>query len=247
MNDIQKQLPHIEERINYLLQIKVHPAWGNLAVYKKSCEQLKTSIRDHTKESLTREIRQLDESITFLEERAEEQLAPIELVRIARSSERFSLRDILNNVYDDYIELGGEDDADIDPAMICARAVISRQIKNRRHAASVMVIGQENNRGEPFRNRGSCTPRGNEKALRHMMVAETENIPIHLYIFTPWACPVEEGFGAGQQIARNIYTMTKLRVPMISMISEGGGSGAEAIGLIGMGTIAPPRRKTLPP
>src|SRR5210317_1367695 len=44
-------------------------------------------------------------------------------------------------------------------------------------------------------------------------------------------CPVEDYPGAAQQIARNLYAMTKLRVPMISVISEGGSGGAEAIGL----------------
>jgi acetyl-CoA carboxylase carboxyl transferase subunit beta len=231
MKDFQRQLPQLEERILYLQLIKDHPSWGNLDGFKKKCEQLKTSANDHTEESLTREIRQLDESITFLEERAEEHLTPMELVRIARSSERFSLKDILENVYDDYIELGGEDDANVDPAMICARATISRHIKDRRHNASVMVIGQEHNHGEPFRSAGSCTPQGNEKALKYMKVAESEGIPIHFFIFTPGTWPTEEGPGAAQQITRNIYTMAKLRVPMISMISEGGGGGAEAIGL----------------
>ena len=92
-------------------------------------------------------------------------------------------------------------------------------------------ISQETGHGEEFRNGGSCKPSGNEKALRYMKVAETEGIPIHFYIFTPGSYPVEEGSGAAQQIARNIYAMTKLRVPMISMISEGGSGGAEAIGL----------------
>jgi acetyl-CoA carboxylase carboxyl transferase subunit beta len=64
-----------------------------------------------------------------------------------------------------------------------------------------------------------------------MKVAETEGIPIHFYIFTPGSYPVEEYPGAAQQIARNIYAMTKLRVPMVSLISEGGSGGAEAIGL----------------
>jgi len=108
---------------------------------------------------------------------------------------------------------------------------MTRRLKNKPYTASVMVIGQETGHGEEFRNGGSCHPQGNEKALRYMRVAETEGIPIHFYIFTPGSYPVEEGSGAAQQIARNIYAMSKLRVPMISMISEGGSGGAEAIGL----------------
>ncbi len=231
MKELLKQLLKIEERINYLLQIKDFSNWGNLDGFKKNCDLLKHSVYDYTEKQLAGEIRKLDESISFLEERAEEHLTPMERVRIVRSIQRFSLKDILENVYEDYTELGGEGDTNVDPAMLCAKATITRRIKNKPYTASVMVIGQETGHGEEFRNGGSCKPQGNEKALRYMKVAETEGIPIHFYIFTPGSYPVEEGSGAAQQIARNIYAMTKLRVPMISMISEGGSGGAEAIGL----------------
>ena len=231
MNDLVKQLLKTEERINYLLQIKDHSNWGNLDGFKQNCDELKHSVYDHTEEQFAAAIRKLNESISFLEERAEEHLAPMERVRIVRSAQRFTLKDILENVYEDYTELGGEEDANIDPAMICAKATIVRKIKNKPYTASVMVIGQECGHGEEYRNGGSCRPEGNAKALRYMKVAETEGIPIHFYIFTPGSYPVEEYPGAAQQIARNIYAMTKLRVPMISMISEGGSGGAEAIGL----------------
>ncbi|MEN8189598.1 MAG: carboxyl transferase domain-containing protein [Thermodesulfobacteriota bacterium] len=231
MNEQLKQLQKIEERINYLLQVKDYSNWGNLEGFKETCERLKQTIYDHSEEQLTGEIHKLDASIAFLEERAEEQLTPMERVRIVRSAQRFSLKDILENVYEDYTELGGEEDANVDPAMICAKATIVRRIKNKPYTASVMVIGQETGHGEEFRNGGSCQPEGNDKALRYMKVAETEGIPIHFYIFTPGSFPVEEHPGAAQQIARNIYSMTKLRVPIISMISEGGSGGAEAIGL----------------
>ena len=115
--------------------------------------------------------------------------------------------------------------------MVCAKATLTRKTRKKPHTATVMVIGQETGHGEEFRNGGSCKPEGNEKALRYMKVAETEGIPIHFYIFTPGSYPVEEYPGAAQQIARNIYAMTKLRVPTVSLISEGGSGGAEAIGL----------------
>lgn len=231
MNELLKELQKIEERINYLSQIKDYSNWGNLDGFKQTCDTLKLTLYDHTKEKLSGEIRKLDESISFLEERAEEQLTPMERVRIVRSIQRFSLKDILENVYEDYTELGGEEDANIDPAMVCAKATITRRIKGKPYTASVMVIGQETGHGEEFRNGGSCKPEGNDKALRYMKVAETEGIPIHFYIFTPGSYPVEEYPGAAQQIARNIYAMAKLRVPMVSLISEGGSGGAEAIGL----------------
>ncbi len=231
MTELLKALQKIEERINYLIQIKEFTNWGNLLGFKETCTELKQNPYEYHEEQFQVEIRKLDESITFLEERAEEQLTPMERVRIVRTIERFSLKDILENVYEDYTELGGQDEANIDPAMVCAKATIVRKIKNKPHTATVMVIGQETGHGEEFRNGGSCKPEGNEKALRYMKVAETEGIPIHFYIFTPGSFPIEEYPGAAQQIARNIYAMTKLRVPLISMISEGGSGGAEAIGL----------------
>ncbi len=231
MKEQLKQLLKIEERINYLMQIKDFSNWGNLDGFKETCDRLKLTVYDHTEEQLINQISKLDDSISFLEERAEEQLTPMERVRIVRNAQRFSLKDILENVYEDYTELGGEGDANIDPAMICAKATIVRRIGKKPYTASVMVIGQETGHGEEFRNGGSCRPEGNEKALRFMKVAETEGIPIHFYIFTPGSYPVEEYPGAAQQIARNIYAMAKLRVPMISLISEGGSGGAEAVGL----------------
>ncbi len=231
MKELQKKLRTLEERINYLIQIKDTANWGNLAGFKKNCQALRQNIYELGKEKLTADIRELHDSISFLEQRAEENLSPMERVRIARSLQRFCLKDILENVYEEYTELGGEEDANVDPAMICAKATITRRIKNRPYIVSIMVIGQETGHGEEFRHGGSCRPQGNEKALHYMKVAETEKIPIHFYIFTPGSYPVEEGAGAAQQIARNIYAMTKLKVPMISMISEGGSDGAEAIGL----------------
>ncbi|MBW2471747.1 MAG: acetyl-CoA carboxylase carboxyl transferase subunit alpha/beta, partial [Deltaproteobacteria bacterium] len=165
------------------------------------------------------------------EERCEENLSPMERVRIVRSPQRFTLKDILENVYEDFTELSGEKDTSIDPSMVTAKAQIVRRVKNKIYSQPVMVIGQEKGHGEEFRNGGSCKPWGNEKALRYMRVAETEGIPIHFYIFTPGSFPVEDYPGAAQQIARNLYALTKLRVPMISVISEGGSGGAEAIGL----------------
>jgi len=231
MNEQLKQLQKIEERINYLIQLKDFSNWGNLDGFKTACDRLKQTVYDHSEKEILSEIRKLHDSISFLEERAEEQLTPMERVRIVRSIQRFSLKDILENVYDDYTELGGEEDANIDPAMICAKATLTRKGKKKNYTVSIMVIGQECGHGEEFRNGGSCKPEGNEKALRYMKVAETEGIPIHFYVFTPGSYPVEEYPGAAQQIARNIYTLTKLRVPSVSFISEGGSGGAEAIGL----------------
>jgi len=231
MNDLIKQLYNIEQRLGYLVHIKNTNSWGNLSGFQTDCEHLKNSLFDMDRDRFKAELDKLENGIAFLEERCEEDLTPMERVRIVRSSLRFSLKDILENVYEEYTELGGEGEFNIDPAMMVAKANIVRRIKKKPYTSSVMVIGQETGHGEEFRNGGSCKPWGNEKALRYMKVAETEGIPIHFYIFTPGSYPLEEYPGAAQQIARNLYAMTKLRIPMISVISEGGSGGAEAIGL----------------
>ncbi len=231
MNDLTKRLQKIEERIGYLIHIKDSDSWGNISGIRDDCEKLRKSLFDLDRDVISSRLDKIENGISFLEERCEEGLTPMERVRIVRSPLRFPLKDILENVYEEYTELGGEGEFNIDPAMMVAKATIVRRIKKKPYTSSVMVIGQETGHGEEFRNGGSCKPWGNEKALRYMKVAETEGIPIHFYIFTPGSYPIEDYPGAAQQIARNIYAMTKLGVPMISVISEGGSGGAEAVGL----------------
>ncbi len=231
MKDLLKELQEIEQRISYLVHIKDTDSWGNLSGFRKDCDRLRADVYDLDSDTFNARLNKIKKGIAFLEERCEASLTPMERVRIVRSPLRFSLKDILDNVYEEYTELGGEGEANIDPAMVVAKANIVRRIKKKPYTSPVMIIGQEVGHGEEFRNGGSCKPWGNEKALRYMKVAETEGIPIHFYIFTPGSYPIEEYPGAAQQIARNLYAMTKLRVPMISVISEGGSGGAEAIGL----------------
>ena len=153
-------------------------------------------------------------------------------VRIVRHPQRVCLRDILENVYDNFTEVGGQDEHSLDPSMLIARAVITRRRGKKVYTQSVMVIGQEKGHGAKFpQRRLGRKPWGNAKALQYMRVAETEGIPIHAYIFTPGSFPIEDYPGAAQQIARNIYGMAGLRVPVVAVISEGGSGGAEAIGL----------------
>ncbi len=231
MQEIRKRLLKIDERINYLIQVKGSSAWGNVAGLQERFGSVRAAIFDLSQDALLAKIKGLEDELILLEERADESLTSMDRVRIVRSPLRFSLQDILENVYDEYTELGGEEEASVDPSMVCAKATISAQVKGQTVTQQVMVIGHEKGHGEEYRNGGCSKPWGNEKALRFMYVAQTEGIPIHSYIFTPGSFPIEDYPGAGQQIARNIFAMTKLRVPIISLISEGGSGGAEAIGL----------------
>ena len=152
-------------------------------------------------------------------------------VRIVRHPQRICLRDILENVYDNFTEIGGQEEHSIDPSMLIARATITRRRGKKTYNQLIMVIGQEKGHGEEFRNGGSVKPWGNSKALQYMKVAETEGIPIHTYVFTPGSFPIEDTPGAAQQIAKNLYEMAGLTVPMVAVFSEGGSGGAEAISL----------------
>ncbi len=231
MDDLRKRLLKGEERLTCLVRIKASAKWGNISGFQEKLKVLQHSFYDLSEEQLDSELRKIEEGISFIEKRCEEGLSSMERVRIVRNPLRFTLKDILENVYEEYTELGGAGETSIDPSMVAAKAQIVRRVKKKLVSQPVMVIGQEKGHGEEFRNGGSCKPWGNEKALRYMRVAETEGIPIHFYIFTPGSFPVEDYPGAAQQIARNLYAMAKLRVPMISVISEGGSGGAEAVGL----------------
>ena len=231
MADSGKILAQLADRASYLVDIKGDARWGNLDELAEQIKMLRQSIFDMDESELFTQISRVEERVSFLEDRVAEKLTPAEIVNIVRSVQRFTLLDILENVYDSYTELGGDGDSNVDPAVVVARATISRRVKNKIYRHQVMVIGHEKGQGEEYRNGGCAKPWGNEKALRYMHVAETEGIPIHFFIFTPGSYPVEDFPGAAQQIARNIYTMAKLEVPMVSFISEGGSGGAEAIGL----------------
>lgn len=238
IQDSHKTLADLLWRLNYIADIKGEKSWGGIDEIHKEIQQIQNYFFDIPDEKLTEAILVLEHRVKLVEDRVYETLKPIDIVRITRSPQRFTTIDILENVYDSYTELGGEADCNVDPAIVAARAIISRKIKGKTYRHQVMVIGHEKGSGEEYRNGGSAKPWGNEKALRFMKVAEREGIPVHSFIFTPGAFPIEDYPGAAQQIARNIFEMCKLSVPIVSFISEGGSGGAEAIGVSDMRLMA---------
>lgn len=229
--DIEKRTQELRDRLKYVQDIFGPDENTNVTMLDaKLNEYIQRESRLSKKESM-RQLETLEELFRFLEKKLERELTPMNKVRIVRHPQRICLKDILENVYDNYTEIGGQDDYSIDPSMLIARAYITRKRGKKLHNQPVMVIGQEKGHGQEFRNGGSVKPWGNAKALQYMKVAETENIPIHTYIFTPGSYPIEDYPGAAQQIARNLYEMAGLKVPIVAVISEGGSGGAEAIGL----------------
>lgn len=101
----------------------------------------------------------------------------------------------------------------------------------------VVVIGHQKGRDTKdkiYRNFGMPRPEGYRKALRLMRLAEKFGLPIMTFIDTPGAYPGigAEERGQSEAIARNLYVMAELRVPVIcTVIGEGGSGGALAIGV----------------
>ena len=229
--DIDKTIFELRERLQYIQDIFGPKENDNVVLLGSKLKEFMEQFSRMEPAEQVRQMTWLEDLFSFLEKKLERQLSPMDKVRIVRHPQRVSLKDILEHVYDNYTEIGGQDEYSVDPSMLIARAYITRRVGKKTHYQSVMVIGQEKGHGQEFRNDGSVKPWGNAKALQYMKVAETENIPIHAYVNTPGAFPVEDFPGAAQQIARNIYEMAGLRVPVIAVFSEGGSGGAEAIGL----------------
>ncbi|BCS87267.1 carboxyl transferase domain-containing protein [Pseudodesulfovibrio sediminis] len=229
--NIEKKMEELLARVNYARDILGNKARPELDAFAKEISEFTITNKDLPEDQAIRAVNSLDKRLTTMESAIDAQLTAMDKVRIVRHPQRACLKDILENVYDNYTEIGGQDEHSIDPGMLIARAYITRHRGKKVIHQPVMVVGQEKGHGEEFRNGGSIKPWGNSKALKYMKVAALEQIPIHAYVNTPGSYPVEDFPGAAQQIAENIYEMSGLDVPIIAIFSEGGSGGAEAIGM----------------
>jgi acetyl-CoA carboxylase carboxyl transferase subunit alpha len=159
-----------------------------------------------------------------------ENLSPWERVQISRHPQRPYTLDYIEALSgNDFIELHGDRNVKDDKAMVGGWGTIGKQ--------SVMFIGQQkgkNTKQRQFRNFGMANPEGYRKALRLMKMAEKFDKPVICLIDTPGAFPgIEaEERGQGEAIARNIFEMVKLEVPIIVVIiGEGASGGALGIGV----------------
>ncbi len=227
----EKQLHQLADRLNYIKDIFPGKHEEDIAAMQERLDEARVRLENCGRDEAKTEMASLEDLFFFMECKLEDKLTPMDKVRIVRHPQRVCLRDILENVYDNYTEIGGQGEHTNDPAMVIARAYITRKRHGKVFHQPVLVIGHEKGHGEEFRNGGSAKPWGNAKAKHYMGVAETEGIPIHAYVFTPGGYPLEDYPGAAQQIARNIYEMAGLTVPFIAVFSEGGSGGAEAIAL----------------
>ena len=174
-------------------------------------------------------ISQLEENILLKRKEITEHLTPWQKVQLSRHPDRPYTLEYILRMFTNFIELHGDRNVRDDKAMIGGFAQLDGE--------TVMVIGQQkgtNTKMRQMRNFGMANPEGYRKALRLMHLAEKFNKPIVTLIDTPGAFPglEAEERGQGEAIARNIYGMIRLKVPVVCVIiGEGASGGALGIGV----------------
>lgn len=178
-----------------------------------------------------------DKLVTELEQKIEEaretiykSLTPWQKVQVSRHPDRPYSLDYINAITEgNFIELFGDRNVRDDKAMIGGMGMVDGK--------SIMFIGQQkgnNTKMRQYRNFGMPNPEGYRKALRLMKLAEKFGKPVVTFIDTPGAYPglEAEERGQGEAIARNLFEMARLQVPIICfIIGEGASGGALGIGI----------------
>jgi acetyl-CoA carboxylase carboxyl transferase subunit alpha len=178
---------------------------------------------------LSATISQLEKSIMDKRKALTETLSPWQRVQLSRHPDRPYTLKYIHLMCDKFIELHGDRNVKDDKAMVGGFTELDGQ--------TVMMIGQQkgsNTKARQMRNFGMANPEGYRKALRLMKLAEKFNKPVVCLIDTPGAFPglEAEERGQGEAIARNIYEMIRLQVPIIiCIIGEGASGGALGIGV----------------
>ena len=175
------------------------------------------------------EIAPLEKKLTALRQEVYRNLSPLQRLQVARSAKRPFTLDYIRLCFTDFIELAGDRLFREDPAIVGGWA--------RLEGETVMVMGHQRGRDTKEnlrRNFGMPHPEGYRKALRLMMLAEKFQVPVFTLIDTPgaWAGLGAEERGKSEAIARNLFEMSRLQVPIVAtVIGEGGSGGALALGV----------------
>jgi acetyl-CoA carboxylase carboxyl transferase subunit alpha len=179
--------------------------------------------------SMEDEIVPLERKLDELRRTVYTSLTPLQRVQVARNARRPFTLDYLQLAFTDFIELHGDRLYRDDAAIVGGWA--------RLDGESVMVIGHQRGRDTKEnlkRNFGMPHPEGYRKALRLMKLAEKYHVPVITLIDTPgaWAGLGAEERGQSEAIARNLFEMSRLEVPVVAtVIGEGGSGGALALGV----------------
>jgi acetyl-CoA carboxylase carboxyl transferase subunit alpha len=184
---------------------------------------------EHKKIDYSEMISKLDQQILERRKEVTQNLTAWQKVQLSRHPDRPYTMKYIQNMTTNFVELFGDRNVKDDKAMIGGFAMLEGE--------TVMIIGQQkgiNTKTRQLRNFGMANPEGYRKALRLMRLAEKFNKPIITLIDTPGAYPglEAEERGQGEAIARNIYEMIRLKVPVICVIiGEGASGGALGIGV----------------
>jgi acetyl-CoA carboxylase carboxyl transferase subunit alpha len=209
---------------------------GTLLDFEKPLEELQEQlikakqIADKGKVNVDNVIKDLEVKIEKTKKDLYSNLTPWQRVQLSRHPDRPYTLDYIQAMTDgNFLELFGDRQVKDDKAMIGGFGSIDGQ--------TVMFVGQQkgnNTKMRQFRNFGMPNPEGYRKALRLFKLAEKFNKPIITLIDTPGAYPglEAEERGQGEAIARNLYEMSILKVPVICIIiGEGASGGALGIGI----------------
>lgn len=181
------------------------------------------------KVDMTSAVKELEEKILLTRKEIYTKLSGWQRVQLSRHPARPYSLFYIQQICSRFIELHGDRGVRDDNAMIGGLGTLDGE--------SVMFVGQQkgiNTKDRQFRNFGMANPEGYRKALRLFKLAEKFNVPIVTLIDTPGAYPglEAEERGQGEAIARNLYEMTLLKVPVICIIiGEGASGGALGIGM----------------
>ncbi len=179
---------------------------------------------------MTKELAVLREQIEALTQETYRNLTRWQRVQVARHPDRPYTLDYIQSLAPDFVELHGDRGVRDDPAIVGGFGTLPE-------FGSVMWIGHQKGRDTKqnvFRNFGMPNPEGYRKALRLMKLAEKFGKPVITLLDTPGAYPGIEAEERGQAeaIARNLFEMAKLEVPIVVVIiGEGASGGALGLGL----------------
>ena len=201
--------------------------------FEKPVFELEQKLEEMKKSSdrlgIDKEITRIESKVAQLKEELYKDLSRWQRVQLARHPDRPYTLDYINLMTTNFIELHGDRHYRDDKAIVGGFAQLEEY--------KVMIIGHQKGRdtkSNVYRNFGMSNPEGYRKALRLMKLAEKFNKPVITMLDTPGAYPGLEAEERGQAeaIARNLFEMSRLRVPIIvCIIGEGASGGALGIGV----------------